>query len=125
MTASGRDIEGLAQSVGAVSTTLGTIRDDVITARTLAGAASREALATRREVEVINRRLNHYVGRVDGIQLRTNESWDRLGAIETHVRELRTELTSQSELMRQILDRLPPPAAGDTSAQFFPPPSPY
>lgn len=68
-----------------------------------------------------------YIDRVDDIQLRAIETWDYLGNIETQVREqstmirgLQVELAQQSDLMRQILARIPlPPEDGTTGPVFY------
>lgn len=57
-----------------------------------------------------------YAGRVDGIQLRTDDMLDLLDSLETEVRR-------QSEMMRQILTRLPPPPGDGTAGPSFLTPS--
>lgn len=48
----------------------------------------------------MNGELGMYVGRVDGIRLRTNETWDWLSGMETWIRNIQAEEAQQSELMR-------------------------
>lgn len=108
-----------------LSTNIKHVREDMWIAWNFASNASRESLAAGRQVDTMNGELGMCVGRVDIIQLRTNETWDRLSSLETWIRNIQAEETQQSELMRQILAQLPPPPGNCTTSPSFPLPPPY
>ncbi|CAA3017329.1 Hypothetical predicted protein, partial [Olea europaea subsp. europaea] len=78
MTESSRDIQSLQQAFGAMSTDIQQVQEDMHIRRNFTSNASRESLTSRREVDTMNGRLGMYIGRIDSIQLRVNETWDHL-----------------------------------------------
>lgn len=78
-----------------MSTDVHKIQSDLFTSKNFTIDARSEAQATRREVDTMNGRLNMYVGQVDGIQLRVNETWDRIRSMEAEARK-------QGNMMRAV-----------------------
>lgn len=129
-----RDLQGLQQTFGTMSTDMRQVRADTLATRTVSSDIGREVLASSRAVETLTGRLSLYTGRVDDIQLRTDATVTRLGSLEAEVQQhssilqehtelLRGQsilLQEQSELIRQILARLPPQQ--DAGPSFAPPP---
>lgn len=100
-------------------TEMHTAHRDIRISTDMSRAACQDAQAVRREMETMNDRLSVYVGRVDGIQMRVNETWERLGHLETLVEGIHDEMTQQSAVMREILARLLPPLADGTAGSSF------
>lgn len=117
----GRDLQSLQQAFGTMRTDVQQVRADTLTTRTLASDTSRETIATREALENMTGRLSLYAGRVDDIQLRADATVDRLGHLEAEIQRQSVILHEQSEMMRQILARLPP--LPDVGPSFPPPPS--
>jgi hypothetical protein len=118
-----RDVQSLQQAMGTLTTEVHTAHRDVRIASDMSRAARQDAQAARREMDTMNGRLSVYVGRVDGIQLRVNETWEHLGRLETRVEGIHDEMTQQSALMREIISRLPsPPADHATGPSYTPRP---
>ncbi|XP_022847654.1 uncharacterized protein LOC111370198 [Olea europaea var. sylvestris] len=69
----------------------------------MAQAAHLKSRTIRREMDTMNGRLSVYMGRMDGIQLRLNETWERTGHTETNISEFQAEIAQQSAMMREIL----------------------
>lgn len=111
--------------MGTLTTEMHTAHRDVRIATDMSRAARQDAQTVRREMDTMNGRLSVYVGRVEGIQLRVNEIWERLGHLETRVEGIHNEMTQQSALMREILARLPPPPVDDTVGSSFPSQPPF
>lgn len=82
-------------------------------------------------METTNKRLNIYVGRVDGIQIRVNDTWDRMRGMKGEVRiqsstmrAMQAEWVQQSDLLRQILAHFPHPPGTDTAGPNYQSPPP-
>lgn len=86
LTGCSRDIQSLQRTFEALSTGMQQVQSDMHTTRTFCSDSSRESLVSRWAFETMNGRLSLYAGWVDGLQLRADETWDRLGILETEVR---------------------------------------
>lgn len=103
-----------------------TARRDIDTTQTMAQATFEEARSARREMDIMNQLLSAYVGRVDSIQIRVNETWESIRSMEEKVkaqsnmmRAVQVEQVQQSDLLRQILINLSPPPGDDIVRPSF------
>lgn len=99
-TGTSRDIQNLQQRFETMNTTVEKVQRGLYSSRDYTKGALNEATAARREVETMNGRFNMYAGRMDGIQWRVNETWDRLGSMESSLQAIQAEQAQQTELLR-------------------------
>lgn len=83
------------------------------------------ATVMRWEFDTMNGRLNMYVGRVDGIRIRVNETWETMRAIQAEQTQQSTLMRELNEMIRQLLGQHPPPPDDGTSGSSFLQPHPF
>ncbi|XP_022878955.1 uncharacterized protein LOC111396712 [Olea europaea var. sylvestris] len=120
-TRTSRDIQNLQQRFETMTTTIEKVQRDLYFSQDYTKGAMNEATTARRKVETMNGRFNMYAGRMDGIQWRMNETWDRLGSMESRLQAIQAEQAQQCELLRQLLSRLPSPPKDDAAGPSFTP----